>query len=290
MKNKHRWLLVALVAFAGVLWGGGNQTAAASGKIVKVTEPGLVKPVHLKVNYLYGTRYGTIYHGTWSEQKLYGLTGKMKLGKYSKRVFYIYRQATVKRGNKKLIYDYVTDKDKMVGGWVHRSKTKAVKNVGYTKEIKKIYNLIKNNATAWSFKQAKLVLGDTNPSYPYSDKRYSYNPGGGMDVLAYIGDSHLGDLVPKLGRGMQKNHNGQLAEPPFDTAAALKDGHTLLLLYRYYQGRGTYFESFSAKQFEEEVNQPNLLNSKAGEDINMTAYSFMMDLQTHINQLDSEYN
>lgn len=289
MERKHVRLLMVLVAFLGMLWGFNNQSASASGKITKLAVPSMAKPVHLKVNYLYGTRYGYQDTTTGTRMKLDGLTNKMRIGKYAKRVFFVYRQATVKRGSKRLVYYYVTDKDKMVGGWVHRSKVTNVKKVGYIKEFKTVYNIIKNNATAWSFKQAKLILGDTNPSYPYGDKAYSHNIGGGQDVLPYIGDSHLGDLVVILGYGMQKHHNN-LGNPPFDETSAMKDGHTLLLLYRYYQGRGTHFKSNLEGKFEEEINDVNALNNDIDGTFNPTVHGFEDDLKTHIDQLDSEYN
>ena len=72
----------------------------------------------------------------------------------------------MKRHGKRLIYYYVSDKDRMIGGWVHRSHVKSAKFAGYTKEIKQVYNIIRKNATTWSFNRAKEILGGHQSRLP----------------------------------------------------------------------------------------------------------------------------
>jgi len=296
--KKRAHAVVALFACIFALWISGNTTSLAAKRLMKVTEPSLVKPVHLKVKYLYGTSetYNPYTDGRYSWNKR-TLTGKIKVSKkYSKRVYYIYRQGTVRQGSKKLVYYYVQDKDKVYGGWVHRSNVSKAKSTGYMKEIKDVYNIVKNNATAWSFAQTKLVLGNTNPSYPYDAKTYAQNLGGGYDILPDIADSHISDVVTQLVYGMQKNHKGSLGTPPFDAAATLKNGKTMLMLYHYYQKRGRYFEIPDAPKFEEGINHPETLTGIEADtgyfdgEEGTPVYGFMTDLQYHILRFVDEYN
>ncbi len=281
----------------GLFWALGNTTAFASKRIVKVTEPSLVKPVHLKVNYLYDT--SEVYqpltgiHLSWKSRRL---TRKLTVSKkYRKHIFYVYRQATVKQGEKHVVYDYVMDKDKVFAGWVLRSKVKKNKSVAYMKEIKDIYNIVKNNATPWSIKQAKLVLGDINPSYPYADKRYSHNLGGGAGILFEFGRSHISDVLPELVLGMQQDHRGSLGEPPFESASVLKDGQTMLLIYHYYQKKAN-FKIYNESDFQYGVEHPETLTGRQvdtgySEGAEGTpVYGFMTALEDDIGSFSLKYN
>lgn len=290
-------IVVAIVASIGLFWTVGNTTAFASKRIVKVAEPSLVKPVHLKVNYLYDTSEAyqplTGIHLSWKSRSL---TRKIKVSKkYRKHIFYVYRQATVKQGKKRVVYDYVMDKDKVFAGWVLRSKVKNHKSVAHMKEIKDIYNIVKNNATPWSFNQAKLVLGDINPSYPYADKRYSHNLGGGAGILFEFAGSHISDVLPELVLGMQQDHRGSLGEPPFDPASVLKNGRTMLLIYHYYQKKAN-FKIYNEAGFQYGVEHPETLTGRE-EDTGYSEgsegtpiYGFMMALEDNIGSFSLKYN
>ncbi|TGD17562.1 hypothetical protein [Levilactobacillus suantsaiihabitans] len=292
MKKEMR-IMIVLLACVGSLWILGNASAFASTKLIKMTEPSLVKPVHLRVRYLYDTDYG--YHNGLEHRMTFRyLTWKNKISKrYASRVFYVYRKAIFRQGGKKSVYYYVADKDKVFNGWVHRSKVKKAKSVGYMKELKKVYNIVRNNATTWSFKRAKLILGDTSPSYPYGAKRYSHNLGGGYGLLPDVGISNVSDIVPQLAYGMQKNHSLGYAEPPFDTDATLKNGKTMLLLYRYYQKRKPNFKILSADEFETGISNPATLirrETETGFETGNIAFSFTEELRGRIHALNFEYN
>lgn len=288
-KRWHRWVLLGATV-VGTWWGLGVTPAQAAAKIVKLSTPAMAKPVRLKVTYLFGTELQDWNDGIHTGTRLTGLTSKMKIGRHPKRTFFVYRQATVKRHGKRLIYYYVSDKDRVIGGWVHHSHVKSAKFAGYTQEIKQVYNIIRQNATTWSFNRAKEILGDTNPAYPYDAKLYDHDPSSGR-VLWMVGTSHIGDVVPQLVHGMTKSHTHNLAEPPFDAQSALKDGHTLWLLYRYYQKRGPAFSDYYGDEFPAMIRDIHQLNTAVDEGgTNAVVYSLAATLETHIDQLDDDYN